>query len=170
MANASLPPLDPAFKEHLNEFGEMLMNRFNDRVDKLIEHLTPTTHGNSPGVVNGATPGGVEMQRGDQIPNGGTAEPAEQLPHQPQPLPREEEVVPQRAPQANRPPVVPLASHPTPQHIPNMHGQASPNPPPPNPDQGFEAQASYQPPGRHRPHFLGDNNAEYSYPQRVLDF
>ena len=53
MSNSPLPPLDPALKEHLNQFGELMMNQFNGRVNQLIEHLTPTPQGNSVGMING---------------------------------------------------------------------------------------------------------------------
>src|SRR3954468_4847194 len=81
MSNTPLPPLDLAFKEQLNQlnqFGEMMMNRINDRVDRLLERLTPMTQGNNPGVINATPLGGVEMQNGNQPPNKGTADPMRQ--------------------------------------------------------------------------------------------
>src|SRR3954470_12583036 len=98
MSNTPAPPLDPAFKEQLNQlnqFGEMVMNRISDRVDRLLERLTPTTQGNNPGVINATPLGGVEVQDANQPPNGGIAGPVRQPPpqpqHGPQPLLGEEE-------------------------------------------------------------------------------
>src|SRR3954462_13515919 len=60
MSNSPLPPLDPAVKEYLNQLGDMMMNRFNDRVNQLIEHLTPIPQGNNTGMINGGNQGEVE--------------------------------------------------------------------------------------------------------------
>src|SRR5436190_10512532 len=102
MSNTPAPPLDPALKEQLAQLGEMMMNQINDRVDRLLEHLTPTTQGNNPGVINATPLGGVEIQDGNQPPNRGTADPMRQPPLQPQsgpqPMLEEGETAPQRAP------------------------------------------------------------------------
>src|SRR3954469_2711493 len=87
MSNAPATPLDLALKEQLNQlnqFGETMMNRISDRVDRLLERLTPTTQGNNPGVINATPLGGIEGQDGNQPPDKGTAGPMRQLPLQPQ--------------------------------------------------------------------------------------
>src|SRR2546430_2653745 len=177
MSNAPATPLDLALKEQLNQlnqFGETMMNRIGDRVDRLLERLTPTTQGNNPGVINATPLGGVEMQGNNQPPNKEIANPLGQPPLQlqpgPQPLLGEEEAIPRRGPHANPPPVIPAAILQTPQHAPHHQDQAHFRAQPPNREQGFEAQAIYQPPRRYRPPTMGDDYPEYSYPQRVLDF
>src|SRR4051812_38524476 len=174
MSDSPLPSLDPALREHLNQFGEMMMNQFNDWVDRLIERLTSTPQENNTGVINRTTPGGAEGQGGNQLPNGGVANPVGQHPNQlqfgPQPLQGEGEITPQGAPQAIPPPPIPPVVEQTPQPVSNMQGRANPHTPPVIPNQVFEGQASYQPPGRYRPQILGDNNAEHSFPWRILDF
>src|SRR5436853_7261617 len=121
MSNAPASPLDLAFKEQLNQlnqFGETMMNRINDRVDRLLERLTPITKGDNPGVINVTPLEGVERQEGIQPPNGGTVQPIGEPPLQPEfgplPPPGEGEVVPQKIPQANLPPVEPLIALRTP--------------------------------------------------------
>ena len=177
MSNAPASPLDLALKEQLNQlnqFGETMMNRINDRVDRLLERLTPVTKGDNPGVINVTPLEGVERQEGVQPPNGETVQPIKEPPLQPEfgppPPLGEEEAVPRRIPHANQPPVEPVIDLRTPQRIPNMQGQAHLNVPPHNQDQGFEAQASYRPGGRYRFQNAGGNYPEYSYPQRILDF
>src|SRR3954469_15940420 len=177
MSNTPIPPLDLALKEQLNQlnqFGETMMNRINDRVDRLLERLTPTTQGNNPGVINATPLGGLEVQGDNQPPDRGIANPVGQLPLQPQPGPQpllgEGEAALQGAPRANPPPVTPPAAFQIPQRVPYFQDQARFRAPPLNPEQGFEAQASYQPPRRYRPQITDDNNPEYSYPQRILDF
>src|SRR3954466_12062238 len=108
MSNAPATPLDLALKEQLNQlnqFGETMMNRISDRVDRLLERLTPTTQGNNPGVINATPLGGVGVQDGNQLPNRGTADPLRQPPLQPQPGPQpllgEGEVAPRGGLQAN---------------------------------------------------------------------
>src|SRR3954463_965673 len=177
MSNNTIPPLDLALKEQLNQlnqFGETMMNRINDRVDRLLERLTPTTEGNNPGVINATPLGGVEVQGDNQPPDRGIDNPVGRLPLQPQPGPQpllgEGEAALREAPRANPPPVTPPAAFQTPQRVPNLQDQARFRAPPLNPEQGFEAQASYQPPRRYRPQITDDNNPEYSCPQRILDF
>src|SRR3954464_12420900 len=80
MSNTPASPLDLAFKEQLNQlnqFGEMMMNRINDRVDRLLERLTPTTQGNNPGAINATPLGGIEGQDGNQPPRQGNSWPYE---------------------------------------------------------------------------------------------
>src|SRR3954464_15873652 len=105
MSNTPVPPLDPALKEQLAQLKEIMMNRINDRVDRLLERLTPTTQGNNPGVINATPLGGIERQDGNQPPDKGTAGPTRQLPLQPQPGPQpslgEGEAALQGAPRAN---------------------------------------------------------------------
>src|SRR5436189_4040327 len=122
MSNTPVTPLDLAFKEllnQLNQFEEMMMNRIIDRVDRLLERLTPTTQGNNPGVINATPLGGVEVQGDNQPPDRGIANPIRQPPLQPQsgpqPLLGEGEAVLQRAPHADPPPVTPPAAFQTPQ-------------------------------------------------------
>src|SRR3954470_2458313 len=119
----------------------MMMNRINDRVDRLLERLTPTTQGNNPGVINATPLGGVEGQDGDQPPNRGTADPMRQPPLQPQsgpqPLLGDGEAAPQRALHANPPLVTPPVALQTPQRIPNLRDQAHFHAPPLNPEPGF---------------------------------
>src|SRR2546430_10037378 len=88
MSNTPAPPLDPALKEQLTQFGEMMMNQINDRVDRLLERLTPTTQGNNPGVINATPLGGVKGQGDNQPPNREIANPLRQPPLQPQPGPQ----------------------------------------------------------------------------------
>src|SRR3954466_14528279 len=128
MSNTPAPPLDPVLREQLNQFGEMMMNQINDRVDRLLERLTPTTQGNNPGVINATPLGGVEVQGNNQPPNREVANPLGQPPLQPQPGPQpllgEEEAIPQRRPQANPPPAISAAVLQTPQYAPNHQDQA----------------------------------------------
>src|SRR4051812_28522003 len=99
MSNSSLPSLDPVIKEYLNQFGELMMNRFDNRVNQLIEHLaTPTPPGNNVGGVDEDIQVGANGQN-ENLPNGGTANPVGQhhqqgLQAEPQPLHRPGEAIP----------------------------------------------------------------------------
>src|SRR5436189_2045824 len=63
MSNSSPLPLNPAVMEHYpHQLGELTMNQFDDRVNQLIEHLTPSPQGNNVGAIKGRTQGGVGGQ------------------------------------------------------------------------------------------------------------
>src|SRR3954470_20326273 len=64
MTNFSPLPLNPAVMEHYpHQLGELTMNQFDDRVNQLVGHLTPSPQGNDVGAIKERTQGGVGGQR-----------------------------------------------------------------------------------------------------------
>src|SRR4051812_24448893 len=63
MTNSSPLPLNPAVVEYYpHQLEEFAMNKFDDRVNQLVEHLTPSPQGNNVGAIKGRTQGRVRGQ------------------------------------------------------------------------------------------------------------
>lgn len=178
MSDSPIPPLDPAIKEHLDRFGDLMMNRFDCRITQLIEHLAapPSPKGNpnkqqgEAGEQRVAAPNGRINNPPNGVinnPQGGNVQPEHRLEPQDEPRVepqqefrqggRQEEIV-------NSPP------RQNPNRPPNQQRQASPHEHHQSQHPGFEGQASHRPPGGNRQLYQERNNVEHSYSRRFLNF